>query len=350
LSFPSERVRNSHASLCLRYALLTPGGAIAQESRVSDAVCEDESLPFFGKRTAPPSEAEIQAAAVDLERIRRGGIPLGAEQRLKAIAEGGPFVFSSDLSAKEYALAQASGLTPVAQIMGSSVVQQGWQSYGFSPYGGGIQELAVFAQPWNVARQRAFERLHQEARFAGADAVIGIEMTVKGFLDEPGNIEYLVFGTAMRETTLRGSRDRELRMCALSGQDVDKLRRIGAETVGVLGHTSVVSAALSGQANRMMGSWWGNQEMTDVSRGVYAARRLAMNEVRRQGQAVGANEIVISQLTHDIRHIEYESGGGFRQHYFIISMHVLGTAIRLGAHQPHPSPLGAPVLSVNLGV
>jgi len=28
---------------------------------------------------------------------------------------------------------------------------------------------------------------------------------------------------------------------------------------------------------------------------------------------------------------------------------VLGTAIRLGAHEPHPAPLGVPVLSMNLG-
>ena len=47
-----------------------------------------EALPLFGKRTAPLSEEERQAAAVDLERIGRGGIPLGAEQRLKRIAAG----------------------------------------------------------------------------------------------------------------------------------------------------------------------------------------------------------------------------------------------------------------------
>ena len=56
----------------------------------------------------------------------QGGIPLGAEQRLKRIAAASTPFFTSDLSAKEYALAQASGLQPVAQVMGSSVVQHGW--------------------------------------------------------------------------------------------------------------------------------------------------------------------------------------------------------------------------------
>ena len=139
-----------------------------------------EALPLFGKRAAPLGEEERQAAAVDLERIARGGIPLGAEQRLKRIAAGESAVFTSDLSAKEYAVAHASGLTPIAQIMGSSVVQHGWQNYGWSAYQGGIAEMPSFAAPWNLSRERSFDRLRQEAQFAGADAVIGIEMTAQG--------------------------------------------------------------------------------------------------------------------------------------------------------------------------
>jgi len=305
-------------------------------------------LPLFGKRAIPQSEDERQAAAVDLERIQAGGIPLGAEERLKGIAAASSPVFSSDLSAKEYAVAQASGLTPVAQIMGSSVVQHGWQNYNWSSYGGGLSEMPTFAAPWNLSRQRSFDRLRQEARFAAADAVIGIEISTKAFLGEPGNVEYAVFGTAVRENTVARAARSGPRMCALSGQDVYKLRRIGAETLGVIGHTSVVSVALSMRANQMMGSWWGNQEMTELTQGVYAARHLAMEEVRRQASDVGANDMVISTLTHQVHHHEYESPG-YRQHFFIVSMHVLGTAIRLGAHEPHPAPLDEPVMSINLG-
>jgi uncharacterized protein YbjQ (UPF0145 family) len=139
------------------------------------------------------------------------------------------------------------------------------------------------------------------------------------------------------------------RLCALSGQDVYKLRRIGAETVGVIGHTAVVSVALSMQGNQMMGSWWGNAEMTELTEGVYAARRLAMDQVLRQAREAGANDMVISTLRHTIDHREYETGG-FKNHFFIVSMHVLGTAIALGAHEPQPAPLGVPVMSINLGV
>ena len=208
--------------------------------------------------------------------------------------------------------------------------------------------MASFAAPWNLSRQRSFDRLREEAQFAGADAVIGIEMSTKAFLGDPSNVEYAVFGTAVRDTTAARPERSGPRMCALSGQDVYKLRRIGAETLGVIGHTSVVSVALSPMANQMMGSWWGNQEMTEVTQAVYAARGLAMNEVLRQAREVGANDMVISTLTHQIHHHEYERTG-YAQHFFIVSMHVLGTAIRLGAHEPHPAPLGVPVMSINLG-
>jgi uncharacterized protein YbjQ (UPF0145 family) len=309
---------------------------------------EDQLLPRFGKRPEPLSESEREAAAVDLDRIRRGGIPLGAEQRLKTVAVSSSPVFSSDLSTKEYAIAQASGLAPIAQIMGSSVVQHGWQNYAWSSYGVGIKEMPSFAMPWNLSRQRSFDRLRQEAQFAGADAVIGIEMSTNSFLGEPGTVEYVLFATAVRETTLAPRDSAGPRMCALSGQDVDKLRRIGAETLGVIGHTSVVSVALGMQANQMMRSWWGNQELSEVTQAVYAARHVAMREVTRQAREAGANDMVISTLTHNIDHHEYERVG-FAQHFFIVSMHVLGTAIRLGAHEPHPAPLGMPVMSINLG-
>jgi uncharacterized protein YbjQ (UPF0145 family) len=291
---------------------------------------------------------------VDLERIRQGGIPLGAEERLKRIATASTPFFTSDLTSKEYALASASGLQPVAQIMGSSVVQHGWRNYGWSGFYGGMQELPGFAEPWNLARRRAFDRLEQEARFAGAHGVIGIEMTATGTLGEADNVEYVVFGTAVRDTGVVPRDPARVAMCALSGQDVDKLRRIGAELIAVIGHTSVVCVSLDPGSNYIMNSsgFWGagatNCELPQISQGVYAARRLAFSEVERQASVAGANDMVISTLSHSIHHHEYDGNVG-KQHFFIVSMHVLGTAIRLGAHDPHPAPMKTPVMSINLG-
>jgi uncharacterized protein YbjQ (UPF0145 family) len=306
----------------------------------------------FGRHKPPaPTDEERQAAAVDLERIRQGGIPLGAEERLKRVGTASTPFFTSDLTAKEYALAQASGLQPVAQVMGSSVVQQGWLGRQGAYVTGEIRGLS---EPWNMARSRAFDRLRQEAELADADGVIGIELTA-GSLAEAGNIELVVFGTAVRDSTLPPHPSGRLGMCTLSGQDVDKLRRIGAEVCGVVGHTTVVSVQLGMNSSWVMntsGMFGGgarmNSEITEIAQGVYEARNRAMAEVRRQGSAAGANDIVISMLRHTIEHYEYE-GGGYRYHYFHVTMNVLGTAIRLGAREPHPAPLSGPMMSINLG-
>jgi uncharacterized protein YbjQ (UPF0145 family) len=292
-------------------------------------------------------EDDDQSAGADRERIAQGGIPLGAEQRLKRVAAGGSSVFTSDLSAKEYALAHAAGLTPIAQIMGSSVVQNGWQDYLWSTQrGAAIVPVPSFVERWNLSRQRAFERLRQEAQFAGADAVIGIEMSTRTLPGDRGDVEFVVFGTAVRENPPR-RRDSGPRMCALSGQDFVTLRRIGAEPVGVIGHIAAVGVAITGWSNQRMGSWWGNQEIPQLTEAVYVARRLAMDEVRRQAEAVRATEMVVSDLTRRIRRAG-EQGGADRQ-IFIVSMNVLGTAIVRGAHEPQPASIGPPMMAINIG-
>jgi uncharacterized protein YbjQ (UPF0145 family) len=311
-------------------------------------------MPLFrSNKPDAPTEGEARAAEVDLERIRQGGIPLGAEERLKRLSTASEPFFTSDLSAKEYALAQASGLQPIAQVMGSSVVKHGWYANQGGYYNSG--EVPGLAEPWNLSRNRAFGRLRQEAEFAGADGVIGIEMSNRA-IGDPGNAELVVFGTAVRDRAFPDRRNRGLGMCTLSGQDVDKLRRIGAEVCGVVGHTTVLCIQLNYNSNWVMnssgmfgGAGAQNVEIREISFGVSDARRRAMSEVRRQANAVGANDIVISALRHTIEHREYEQAAGYKYHFFYITMNVLGTAIRLGAHAPHPAPFESPMLSINLG-
>ncbi|HET9074966.1 MAG TPA: heavy metal-binding domain-containing protein [Solirubrobacteraceae bacterium] len=310
-------------------------------------------MPLFGSRKPePPTEAERRAVEVDLERIRTGGIPAGAEERLRRLSSVAEPFFTSDLSVKEYALAEASGLQPVAQVMGSSVVRQGWYANAGVGY---YQTGAVpgLEEPWNLSRDRAFARLAQEADLAGCDGVIGIEMSGRA-IGDPGNTELVVFGTGVRDRAFPDRRRRGLGMCTLTGQEVDKLRRIGAEVCGVVGYTAVICVQLSAGSNWVMnssgifGAGSQNMEIVEISRGVYQARARAMAEVRRQAEAVQANDIVISRLAHTIEHREYEQIGGYRMHFFYVTMNVLGTALRLGAHPPHPAPLPDPTLTLDL--
>src|SRR6202000_3307647 len=107
------------------------------------------------------------------------------------------------------------------------------------------------SDPWNMARDRAFDRMRQEASFAGADGVIGIELQGASHAG-PGNVELVVFGTAVRDNAFDSKGEIGLR--TLYGQEVDKLRRIGAQVCGVVGHTSVVAVMLAPNSSWVMNS------------------------------------------------------------------------------------------------
>lgn len=95
-----------------------------------------------------------------LARIEAGGIPLSAERRLSELREHGGS-FTSDLSVSAFALCHRLGLTPVAQVMGSSIYQVGYQSSTWPMMMGGsvLTELDTLSDAWNEVRRRALNRL-----------------------------------------------------------------------------------------------------------------------------------------------------------------------------------------------
>jgi len=281
-----------------------------------------------------PGESE-QDREQSLRRIERGSIPVIAERRLRRVAEGGT-PFTSDLSVSEFALGHQVGLRPLCQVMGSSVYQVGYQALPSNYFSGGFsqqqisQELPVLTHAWNDARGRAVNRLAEEARLAGADAVVGVRVR-RGEHDwAAGAIEYVVVGTAVRVPGARPERDPVI--TDLSVQDYWKLTRAGVQPVGLLAATSVffVVPSSGAQFSRMLTAAR-NQEYPEYTRGIYAARELALTHITTQAQMVGATGVVGVQIDQQIRAHELRarfsdaSASGL-----LITFHVLGTAIRDG--------------------
>src|ERR1700684_488316 len=99
-----------------------------------------------------------------LKRVEQGGITLAAERRLREVGEQGG-AFTSDLSVAGFALCHRLGLKPLAQVMGSSIYQVGYQ---YSPWPAGMGgsfmfEMEALSQAWNEVRGRALSRLAHEA-------------------------------------------------------------------------------------------------------------------------------------------------------------------------------------------
>jgi len=272
----------------------------------------------------PQQEADEQA---ELERIEAGGIPRAAEQRLSQL-RGSKGSFTSDLSVAGFALCHKLGLKPLSQVMGSSIYQVGYQGATWPMMMGGsvLTELNVLSEAWNEVRRRALNRLEQEARHAGADAVVGVQLRTSAHDWAEGAIEYAVLGTAVQR---RGAKpDAPPVLTELSVSDYAKLLDAGVEPLGIVAWTSVFFAAFETnwlEPNRMNPMY--NFELPEFTQGVYAAREQVMERLGYQAQQHGASGIVGMRIGHTVRRQEVGSANRTRGGA-VITFDAIGTAVR----------------------
>lgn len=254
------------------------------------------------------------------------GVPQAARERLADLRERGGF-FTSDLSVNEFLLVKEAGFEPVTQVMGSSVYHVGWQQMPYASswsfWEGGSTELPVLTEAWNEARRLALGRLAEEARLAGADAVVGIRLTRKRF-DVTGDlVEFMAFGTAVRST--RYDLGEETVLSNLSGQEFAKLFVNRYWPVGFVAETSVTYVVAGYQSRSAQRLFAQNAELTDYTQGFYDARANAMRRLERQAHELSAHGIVGVQIDQHEDEREVEQNGSRTD--LIVSVHVLGTAV-----------------------
>ncbi len=309
-----------------------------------------------------------------LARVEAGGIPLSAERRLSELSErGGSSSFTSDLSVNGFALCHQLGLTPLSQVMGSSIYQMGYQSsWGATGFGGmGLIELDTLSQALNEVRTRALDRLGQEARHVGADAVVGVE-TRAGESDLGSGagggqlaLEHVVLGTAVRradrssEIGQRGDRSSGIGqpvLTELSVADYALLLRAGIEPAGIVAWSSVFFASYAyggmlGAGPMSMGSMQ-PYELREFTQALYSARERAMGKITGQAAALGASGVVGVRIGHTLQPHTLSGGmggavggfGGGELRGMMVTFNAIGTAI----HQHTHASVQAPELAVDL--
>jgi len=294
------------------------------------------------------SEAEQQAS---LERIEAGGIPIAAERRLRELGEHGGS-YTSDLSVSDFALCHQLGLRPLAQVMGSSIYQVGYQNTPWPMSAGGFMfELNFLSDAWNEVRRRALNRLALEAGHVGADAVVGVELRTGAHDWAENSIEYVVIGTAVRHGKDPGgaaqSRDAPV-LTELAVDDYWKLAQAGIDPLGVVAWSSAffVRASYNTQMLGGLGGTMGftqNQELPEYTQGFYEARELVMERMTAQAAQLGATGVVGVRINHGIQRFEAGSGR-YAQGGLMVTFHAVGTAIR----EREAAPLYAPQTTIDL--
>jgi uncharacterized protein YbjQ (UPF0145 family) len=293
-----------------------------------------------GAPREPAEDAALEAElAESLRRVEQGGIPVTAERRLKELGERGGS-FTSDLSVSGFALCHQLGLQPLSQVMGSSIYQMGYQGVGFGGMmmsGSILTELGTISQAWNEVRRLALNRLEQEARHAGADAVIGVQTRTGAHDWAEGSIEYVVVGTAVRRRDARPNGRPVL--TELSVADYANLQRAGIEPLGIVAWTSVFFAAYGNNwiAEPNVLNPTQNYELREFTQGVYSAREQVMGRLGLQAQQLGASGIVGVRIGHTVR--RQDAGAGNQQRGgAVITFDAIGTAVRerAGVRQDPP--------------
>ncbi len=317
------------------------------------------------------------AQAESLVAIEAGDITPGARRRLRELSDSRAS-FTSDLSTADFALCQQLGLRPLAQVMGSSIYQMGYQGLGwgagsyagaYQAGGGVVAEMDTLSYAYNEARSRALVRLKHEATAVGADAVVGVDVRIgaRDYGEAAGSnvIEYSVIGTAVARNSdaVRGAatQQRSPVLTELGVADYVKLISAGIEPAGIVGASSAfysrysyafstdgVGSMLAGlgipaPASSTMGMAQANFELTRFTQAIYSARAQATGAIRQQAQQLGASGIVGVRIDRDMRR---QAVGGSNQSGLLVVLHLMGTAI----HDSHAALPPVPETTLNLSL
>jgi uncharacterized protein YbjQ (UPF0145 family) len=313
-----------------------------------------------------------------LARVEAGGITLAAERRLAELGEGAG-AFTSDLSVADFALCHRLGIRALAQVMGGSIYQVGYQStpWPTGTSGSFMFELEAISEAWNEVRRRALDRLAQEARLVGADAVIGVQLETGGRDWVENSIEHTVIGTAVRHeataagvaipeaatpgaatpgaatsgvatvgTTPRAATpgDKAPVLTELSVADYAKLLTADVEPLGIVAWSSVFFVAAS-YATQMLRNLAisENQELPEYTEAIYSARESTIARLTQQSTSLGASGVIGVRIAHDVRPMNV-GVGAYSRGGLMVSFHAIGTAIR-ESDTTTPSP---PEMTIDL--
>ena len=247
--------------------------------------------------------------AASIARVRAGGIPLRAEERLAEEAGPNRRLFTSDLSVNEYLLVRDAQCQPISQVMGSSIFHVGQ----IPDYKGQTGEIEVISEGHRASRRAALLRLQQEAALVRADAVVGarlkermITMGKRGKGGDDGGeiLEFTVVGTAVQAPWITHPPGQPI-ITDLTGQELWALYQDGYEPCGFLFEFCRfhVWHVTSNARSMSIG------ELDDASDAVFQARSIAAQKIEAQARAFGAEFVVGSDIKVEVREVPCGYGG-----------------------------------------
>ncbi len=270
-----------------------------------------------------------QDDARSLEQLKQGGIPLRAQQRIHELTHGARPIFTSTFTPSESVVTRQTGLTPISQVMGSSIYHVGLGIMGMGAGG----ESRILQHAYEHARSLALSRKQQEAALLGAHLVLDVKFEGRGFEWSSDLIEFTAVGTAVRVAGMPPTNQPILTL--LEPDELWKLHHAGYWPVGIAIGSSFwfePHADCFGE-----GSWY-SQELPTHTRASLGARHNATERFRAFVHHLGAEGVVGVRVHRNARDHEYEVNDASHVS-FRLDLVMMGTAVvRRGQAAPPPRP------------
>ncbi|HEX7638434.1 MAG TPA: heavy metal-binding domain-containing protein [Burkholderiaceae bacterium] len=219
------------------------------------------------KGTSPEQRALREASerrqAGILAAVKRGGVPQETRARLEA-ARDGRIPWVATLTPAELLIARTHGVRPVAAVSATC-----WMHYGFS---------------WTLGHQQgwqtALRRLKDEARAAGANAVLDVKMRTLP-LEFENSMDFTLVGTAVKMDGLPASADPIV--ATVPALEFIKLAEADVVPTGI-----AIGAHYEWWADaRQRTVVWGNRELPALTGLWERVRRQAHGELRTSARPQG---------------------------------------------------------------
>ncbi|HEX7637545.1 MAG TPA: heavy metal-binding domain-containing protein [Burkholderiaceae bacterium] len=226
-------------------------------------------------------------------------------------AAGAREPFTSSFDGKALYCAQDAGYVPIRFAFGNIAYSVGI-ARGLL---GGLKtlvrgEIREFSDVLNRTRHAALERIATEARQAGGNAVLGLEIELRPFA---GFHEMLVTGTVARHPALPAGG--EPATCDLACDELWSLARQGWAPIRVVMSTAVYSLGIVGGIASALRSLR-RGELPELTGMVYDAREHALDGLEAEARACGAERVMGTDV------YIHELGNG------LVEFMAVGTAMR----------------------
>lgn len=173
-------------------------------------------------------------------------------------------------------------------------------------------EVKEYSEVFNTTRHLALQRITNEARAAGANAVVGIKTSIIPF---QGMQEMLMLGTASFHPMLPPQNQNFPITSDLTHSETWNLVNMGFMPLRLVLGVSVYSLGVVGGITAAFKSL-ARGEISELTSLIYEARANALEKIRRDAEACGADDVV------GIKVLVYNLGNG------VIEFMAIGTAVK----------------------